>query len=122
MKLSSTIFIFLADRAACAVFSREASSINYNSAPPNLSTLANATLFDTWRPKAHILPPSGKIGDPCMHYTDPKTGLFHVGWLHDGIAGATTDDLATYTDLRPDGNPSIVAGGKMIHLLSSMAQ
>ncbi|OGE54969.1 hypothetical protein PENARI_c005G11792 [Penicillium arizonense] len=112
MKLSSAIFVFLADRAACAVFSREVSSVDYNSAPPNLSTLANATLFNTWRPRAHILPPSGKIGDPCMHYTDPKTGLFHVGFLHDGIAGATTDDLATYTDLMPDGRPSIVAGGK----------
>ncbi|KAJ5615348.1 hypothetical protein N7537_000462 [Penicillium hordei] len=110
MKLSSVMTVGLANRALAA--NPPASPIDYNSAPPNLSTLANATLFDTWRPKAHLLPPSGKIGDPCAHYTDPKTGLFHVGWLHDGIAGATTDDLATYKDLNPDGAPVIVAGGK----------
>lgn len=46
-----------------------------------------------------------------MHYTDPKTGLFHVGWLHLGAAGATTDDLVTYHDLNPDGAPFIEAGG-----------
>ncbi|KAI6087328.1 glycoside hydrolase family 32 protein [Hypoxylon rubiginosum] len=85
--------------------------IDYNSAPPNLSTLANSSLFETWRPKAHVLPPSGQIGDPCMHYTDPETGLFHVGYLHSGAAGATTDDLVTYKDLNPDGQPFIVAGG-----------
>ncbi|KAI0850303.1 glycoside hydrolase family 32 protein [Daldinia vernicosa] len=86
--------------------------IDYNAAPPNLSTLANSSLFETWRPKAHVLPPSGQIGDPCMHYTDPETGLFHVGWLHNGAAGATTDDLVTYHDANPDGRPFIVAGGK----------
>ncbi|KAF7559978.1 hypothetical protein G7046_g4165 [Stylonectria norvegica] len=86
-------------------------TINYNAAPPNLSTLANASLFNTWRPRAHVLPPFGQIGDPCMHYTDPATGLFHVGWLHDGAAGATTDDLVTYHDVNPDGAPFIVSGG-----------
>ncbi|KAH9885876.1 glycoside hydrolase family 32 protein [Xylariomycetidae sp. FL2044] len=86
-------------------------TIDYNAAPPNLSTLANASLFDTWRPRAHILPPFGQIGDPCMHYTDPVTGLFHVGWLHEGAAGATTEDLVTYRDVNPDGRPFIVAGG-----------
>ncbi|KAI8721905.1 hypothetical protein NCS52_00333100 [Fusarium sp. LHS14.1] len=85
--------------------------IDYNRAPPNLSTLANYSLFETWRPRAHVLPPFGQIGDPCMHYTDPKTGLFHVGWLHLGAAGATTDDLVTYHDLNPDGAPFIRAGG-----------
>ncbi|KAI0181145.1 glycoside hydrolase family 32 protein [Hypoxylon sp. FL1284] len=85
--------------------------IDYNSAPPNLSTLTNSSLFETWRPKAHVLPPFGQIGDPCMHYTDPETGLFHVGWLHQGAAGATTDDLVTYRDVNPDGAPFIVAGG-----------
>ncbi|KAI1081483.1 hypothetical protein F5B20DRAFT_579346 [Whalleya microplaca] len=85
--------------------------IDYNSAPPNLSTLANSSLFDTWRPKAHVLPPFGQIGDPCMHYLDSDIGLFHVGWLHEGASGATTDDLVTYHDLNPDGQPFIVAGG-----------
>ncbi|KAI2623962.1 glycoside hydrolase family 32 protein [Hypomontagnella submonticulosa] len=86
--------------------------IDYNAAPPNLSTLGNSSLFDTWRPKAHILPPFGQIGDPCMHYTDPETGLSHVGWLHGGASGATTDDLVTYRDLNPDGKQFIVSGGK----------
>ncbi|CAM1501973.1 Fc.00g039570.m01.CDS01 [Cosmosporella sp. VM-42] len=85
--------------------------VDYNHAPPNLSTLANASLFETWRPRAHVLPPFGQIGDPCMHYTDPETGLFHVGWLHSGAAGATTDDLVTYRDINPDGAPFIVSGG-----------
>lgn len=88
-----------------------ASPIDYNRAPPNLSTLANFSLYETWRPRAHVLPPFGQIGDPCMHYTDPKTGLFHVGWLHQGAAGATTDDLVTYKDLNEDGAPFIRAGG-----------
>ncbi|RYO80755.1 hypothetical protein DL763_008798 [Monosporascus cannonballus] len=99
--------------AAGSLAARQA--IDYNLAPPNLSTLANASLFDTWRPRAHVLPPFGQMGDPCMHYTDPETGLFHVGWLYSGAsgaAGATTDDLVTYHDLNPDGGQFIVAGGK----------
>ncbi|KAI1469266.1 glycoside hydrolase family 32 protein [Daldinia caldariorum] len=86
--------------------------IDYNAPPPNLSTLPDRSLFDTWRPKAHVLPPTGHIGDPCMHYADPETGLFHVGWLHLGAAGATTDDLVTYRDVNPEGLPFIVEGGK----------
>ncbi|KAM0243318.1 hypothetical protein ACHAPO_000163 [Fusarium lateritium] len=85
--------------------------LDYNRAPPNLSTLANLTIYNTWRPRAHVLPPTGQIGDPCMHYTDPKTGLFHVGFLHEGASGATTDDLVTYKDLNPGGAPFIRAGG-----------
>ncbi|KAJ5385404.1 Concanavalin A-like lectin/glucanases superfamily [Penicillium concentricum] len=119
MKLSTAITVVLANRAFASFHK---SKIDYNSAPPNLSTLANASLFETWRPRAHLLPPSGKIGDPCGQYTDPKTGLFHVGWLHDGIAGATTDDLATYKDLNPNGAPSIIAGGRMTPLLFSTAR
>lgn len=93
--------------------SQVAEAVDYNAAPPNLSTLANGSLYETWRPRAHVLPPSGKIGDPCMQYTDPKTGLFHVGWLHNGtgVSGATTDDMATYRDLNPGGGPAIVPGG-----------
>ncbi|PYH77596.1 wild-type from A Japonicus in complex with glucose [Aspergillus uvarum CBS 121591] len=86
------------------------------SAPPptNLSTLPNNTLFHLWRPRAHILPVEGQIGDPCAHYTDPATGLFHVGFLHDGegIAGATTANLATYTDTSGNGSFLIQPGGK----------
>lgn len=108
MKLPSS-----AAAAAGSLAARQAATvIDYNAAPPNLSTLANSSIFETWRPRAHVLPPSGKIGDPCMHYTDPATGLFHVGFLHgEGAAGATTDDLVTYRDVNPDGAPFIVAGG-----------
>lgn len=87
------------------------SIVDYNAAPPNLSSLANSSLFATWRPKAHVLPANGQIGDPCMHYTDPETGLFHVGYLHEGASGATTKDLVTYSDLNADSAPFIRAGG-----------
>jgi beta-fructofuranosidase len=46
-----------------------------------------------------------------MHYTSPSTGLFHVGYLHEGASGATTSDLITYSDLNPDSAPFIRAGG-----------
>ncbi|KAK9795992.1 putative Glycosyl hydrolase [Seiridium cardinale] len=88
-----------------------ASTVDYTLEPGNLSTLANGSLFETWRPRAHVLPPFGQIGDPCGHYVDTETGSFHIGFLHNGAAGAVTDDLVTYTDLNPDGAPFIEAGG-----------
>ncbi|KAI7200433.1 hypothetical protein KC352_g19679, partial [Hortaea werneckii] len=92
-------------------------TIDRNAAPPNLSTLANNTLFETWRPRAHVLPPTNHVGDPCMHYTDPETGLFHVGYLYSnddisGAAGATTDDFVHYRDVEPDVPVFIEPGGK----------
>lgn len=91
--------------------------VDYNQAPPNLTTLFNNTLFYTWRPKAHLLPPYAHIGDPCMQYTDPHTGLFHAGYLYSGgggqsgAAAATTADLITYQDVNED--PTFIrAGGK----------
>ncbi|KAF4124541.1 beta-fructofuranosidase [Geosmithia morbida] len=87
-------------------------TVDYNSAPPNLSSLSNGSLYDTWRPRAHVLPPNGKVGDAAAGYTDPSTGLFHVGYLYsNGTSGATTGDLVTYKDLNPDGQPFITAGG-----------
>ena len=54
-----------------------------------------------------------------VHYTDPKTGLFHVGYLYSsektgssGAAGATTDDLVTYRDIHPGEPLFIKPGGK----------
>lgn len=109
----TALVALLGELAAGHVVSRQA-TIDYNSAPPNLSTLANNTLFSTWRPKSHVLPINGQIGDPCMHYTDPETQLFHVGYLHDGsgATGATTDDFITYTDVNPNSENFIRAGGK----------
>lgn len=99
--------------AACCLLVEIANAqLDYNAAPPNLSTLTDTSLFETWRPRAHVLPPRGQIGDPCMMYCDPSTGLFHAGWgVSNGASGATTDDLVTYRDLNDDGAPFIVAGG-----------
>ncbi|EGP88565.1 uncharacterized protein MYCGRDRAFT_41016 [Zymoseptoria tritici IPO323] len=89
--------------------------IDYTAAPPNLTTLFNNTLFYTWRPKAHVLAPSAHIGDPCMQYTDPSTGLFHAGYLYSGGAGesgaaaGTTGDLITYLDVNQD--PTFIRRG-----------
>ncbi|TKA66091.1 hypothetical protein B0A55_11435 [Friedmanniomyces simplex] len=96
---------FWLQQGACATVGR----IEYNVAPPNLSDLFNNSLFYTWRPRSHVLPPDGQVGDPCMHYTDPNTGLFHVGYLHDGAAGATTSDLVRYVDVNED--PTFIRSG-----------
>ncbi|EUC31783.1 glycoside hydrolase family 32 protein [Bipolaris zeicola 26-R-13] len=115
MKFSSSrdlvVVLSFATEATSRILVRQPTTIDYNAAPPNLSTLANNSLFETWRPKAHVLPAFGQIGDPCMHYTDPATGLFHVGYLHLGASGATTNDLVTYKDLNPNSAPFIRAGG-----------
>ncbi|KAL2815401.1 glycosyl hydrolase [Aspergillus cavernicola] len=104
MKLPSALEILVA---------RQAVDIDYNLPPPDLTTLPAGSLFETWRPHIHVLPPHGQIGDPCAHYNDPATGLFHVGFLHNGtgISSVFTDDLVTYRDVNPDGGYIIVAGG-----------
>lgn len=109
----TALIAVLGELAAGHIVPRQ-TTIDYNSAPPNLSTLANDTLFSTWRPKSHVLPANGQIGDPCMHYTDPETQLFHVGYLHDnsGATGATTDNFVTYSDVNPSSENFILAGGK----------
>ena len=61
MKITSPVLASLAALASSHIIPRQ-DSINYNAAPPNLSTLANASLFTTWRPKAHVLPTFGQIG------------------------------------------------------------
>ncbi|ETS87455.1 hypothetical protein PFICI_01283 [Pestalotiopsis fici W106-1] len=88
-------------------------SVDRNAPPGNLSTLPNGTLFEAWRPRAHILPPFGQIGDPCGHYVDTKDGFLHFGFLHDGngAAGVTTDDLVHYKDVNPQGRQFIFPGG-----------
>jgi beta-fructofuranosidase len=86
---------------------------NYNEPPPDLSTLPTGSLFETWRPKIHVLPPDGQIGDPCSHYNDPETGIFHVGFLHNGtgMAAVETADLVFYYDVNENGNYTIIPGG-----------
>ncbi|KAK7049398.1 hypothetical protein VNI00_005999 [Paramarasmius palmivorus] len=91
-----------------AEVSRRQTQIDYNATPPNISTLPDGSLFDTWRPKAHVLPPTGHIGDPTGHYVDPNTGFFHVGYLYTsygdepipgGAAAAITSNFVTYEDI-----------------------
>ncbi|EKV11490.1 hypothetical protein PDIG_50230 [Penicillium digitatum PHI26] len=96
-----------------ALIWERATAQDYNAPPPDLATLPELSLFETWRPHTHVLPPNGQIGDPCAHYVDPETGRFHVGFLHNGtgIAAVLTEDLVHYYDVRPNGNFSIVAGG-----------
>ncbi|XPS76559.1 Beta-fructofuranosidase [Ascochyta lentis] len=110
MMLKLNLAVLLGELVAGHALRRQ-TTIDYTSAPPNLSTLSNNSLYSTWRPRSHVLPSYGQTGDPCMHYTDPKTGLFHVGYLHEGASGATTSDLVTYSDLNPDSSPFIRAGG-----------
>lgn len=98
------------------LIARVVCALDCSAPPPNISTLANNSIFETWRPKAHVLPPADHIGDPCMHYVDPKTGLFHVGYLYtlptiSGAGGATTNDLVTYHDVKPDVPLFIQSGG-----------
>ncbi|KAB8230171.1 glycoside hydrolase family 32 protein [Aspergillus alliaceus] len=107
MRLPSVAEVLVARQAAGSA------GIDYNAPPPVLSTLPSGSLFETWRPKIHVLPPNGQIGDPCAHYNDPATGSFHVGFLHNGtgISAVQTDDLVHYVDVNENGNYTIVAGG-----------
>ncbi|PYH42157.1 glycoside hydrolase family 32 protein [Aspergillus saccharolyticus JOP 1030-1] len=110
MKLTTTLTL-----ATTATATATSYTLDTTLPPPtNLSALPNNTLFHLWRPRAHILPAKGQIGDPCAHYTDPTTGVFHIGYLHDGsgIAGATTSNLVTYTDVSANGSFLIQPGGK----------
>jgi len=103
--------------SASPLLSRQ-NSINYNAAPPNISTLPAQSLFNKWRPKAHFLAPSGHVGDPMGAFADPSTGLFHQGYLYtpynqtvgNGAAGATTSDLVHWIDVNKP-NPSFIKSG-----------
>lgn len=74
--------------------------LDYTQAPPNLTTVQGNELYYTWRPKAHIAPLYGRMQDPCLHYTDPQTGTYHVGYLWNvapqGPTSCQTNDMVTY--------------------------
>jgi beta-fructofuranosidase len=38
--------------------------IDFSSVPPNLTSLANNSLFTHWRPKAHFIAPNSWMNDP----------------------------------------------------------
>lgn len=67
--------VFFAAGALGGLSRHKRAVIDYNSAPPNLSTLANGSLFETWRPRAHILPPFGQIGDPVSKIAELFLGF-----------------------------------------------
>lgn len=75
--------------------------LDYSTAPPNLTALTGTELYYTWRPKAHIVPFYGRMQDPCLHYTDPQTGTYNVGYLWNvspqGPTNCQTNDLVTYS-------------------------
>ena len=66
MKLSVATSLTVLSVASAAVLQRQSGQPDYISAPPNLTTLANGSLYETWRPKAHVLPPFGSIGMSCQ--------------------------------------------------------
>lgn len=78
--------------------------LDHTKAPPNLTEIEDTSLYWTWRPKAHIAPLEGTLQDPCMHYTDPDTGFFHVNFLlnraPNGASGTKTDDLVSFSKER----------------------
>jgi hypothetical protein len=41
-----------------------AGGIDFSTAPPNLTTLGNNSLFTHWRPKAHFIAPNSWMNDP----------------------------------------------------------
>lgn len=78
---------------------RSSAELDHTKAPPNLTEIEDKSLYWTWRSKAHIVPLQGTLQDPCMHYTDPDTGSFHVNFLlnqaPNGASGTKTDDLVS---------------------------
>ncbi|KAK0552518.1 hypothetical protein OC845_001662 [Tilletia horrida] len=102
--------------------------------PKDFASLANGSLFDHWRPKAHYIHPSQITGDPTALWTDPdgSGSVISAGygnlWPGKGYApsaansfrGAKTQDFVTFEDwgvsLGPGGrnDPVAVFDGKVV--------
>lgn len=98
--------------ASLAILIRNSSAeLDHTKVPPNLTEVESTSLYWTWRPKAHIVPLSGTLQDPCMHYCDPDTGSFHVNFLlnaaPNGASGTTTDDLVSWLQIVEGSFPSL---------------
>ncbi|KAG8975448.1 hypothetical protein FRC05_005778 [Tulasnella sp. 425] len=88
-----------------------ADGIDFSSAPPNLTTLANNTLFTHWRPKAHFIAPNSWMNDPMTlwYKADGQGGgkfkasyqahPNHVQWGNISQASAVSDDLIHWKDV-----------------------
>ncbi|KIO27525.1 glycoside hydrolase family 32 protein [Tulasnella calospora MUT 4182] len=88
-----------------------ADAIDFSSAPPNLTTLANNTLFTYWRPKAHFIAPNSWMNDPMTlwYKADGQGGgkfkasyqahPNHVQWGNISQASAASDDLIHWRDV-----------------------
>lgn len=85
--------------------------IDFSSAPPNLTTLGNNSLFTHWRPKAHFIAPNSWMNDPMTLWYKPDGeggGKFkasyqahpnHVQWGNISQASAVSDDLIHWKDV-----------------------
>jgi len=119
MLLSLELFVLLASLAQATPLIAQHQSMDYNQAPPNLTTLPAQSLFSKWRPIAHFLAPSGHVGDPMAAFVDPSTGLFHQGYLYtpfnqtsgNGAAAATTSNLVEWKDVSSPNPTTIESGG-----------
>jgi len=79
------------------------------SRPPELQQLVgckNASLFNTWRPKARVIGPRGWMNDP-MAIFETKNGAYHIGyqcnpdhlvWANISQCSAFTTDFVHFTD------------------------
>ncbi|KAF8757670.1 Glycosyl hydrolases family 32 [Rhizoctonia solani] len=88
-----------------------ANAIDFSSAPPNLTTLGNNSLFTHWRPKAHFIAPNSWMNDPMTlwYKADGQGGgkfkasyqahPHHVQWGNISQASAASDDLIHWKDV-----------------------
>ncbi|KZT71485.1 glycoside hydrolase family 32 protein [Daedalea quercina L-15889] len=74
----------------------------------DLSSLQNNTLFTRWRPTSHFIAPHSWMNDPCGPSYDHSSGLYHlfyqfhpahIAWGNISWGHATSEDLATWTDV-----------------------
>ncbi|QRW02501.1 glycoside hydrolase family 32 protein [Ceratobasidium sp. AG-Ba] len=109
--------LFAAASATCAAATSwpeilpRAGGIDFSAAPPNLTFLANNSLFTHWRPRAHFIAPNSWMNDPMALWYKPDGqggGKFkasyqahpnHVQWGNISQASAVSDDLIHWKDV-----------------------
>ncbi|KAG9088980.1 hypothetical protein FS749_001711 [Ceratobasidium sp. UAMH 11750] len=109
--------LFAVASATCAVANPwpeivpRAGRIDFSSAPPNLTSLGNNSLFTHWRPRAHFIAPNSWMNDPMALWYEADGrggGKFkasyqahpnHVMWGNISQASAASDDLIHWKDV-----------------------
>ncbi|KAK4055900.1 hypothetical protein OIO90_003157 [Microbotryomycetes sp. JL221] len=84
--------------------------------PGNLTVCGNATLFEVWRPKAHMIAREGWMNDPMTMYQRDDGSLHigyqchpqHIQWGNISNCAAVTNDFVTFTDLGTDEEPRTI--------------